>query len=84
MSYRRAIAARRRALAECRAARRQLTGAVDGMISVYQAQPLPTLGAAAGLGFVLAQLKVGGGLVRAGMRIASGPAWRLARQYLQV
>jgi hypothetical protein len=82
MSYTRAIAKRKRALAECRAARRDLDEAVDDMIGVYQAHPVPTLVGAAGIGFVLAQLRVGTGLVRTGIGIATGPAWRLARQYL--
>ncbi|HET9819018.1 MAG TPA: hypothetical protein VFP92_07645 [Rhodanobacteraceae bacterium] len=82
MSYTRAIAKRRRALAECRAARGDLDGAVDDLIGVYQAHPVPALVGAAGVGFVLAQLRVGTGLVRTGMSIATGPAWRLVRQYL--
>jgi hypothetical protein len=57
---------------------------MNDVVDVYQAHPLPTLAGAAGLGFVLAQLRVGGGLVRAGVRVASGPAWRLVRQYLNV
>lgn len=82
MSYRRILAERERALAACQAARGELRGAVDGTIDVYQAHPLPALAGAAGIGFVLAQWQVGSGLVRAGMRIATGPAWRLVRQYL--
>jgi hypothetical protein len=84
MRYTRALAARKRALAECRAARGDLHAAVDGMIGVYQAHPVPALAGAAGIGFVLAQLKVGGGLVRVGMRIATGPVWGLVRQYLSI
>lgn len=82
MSYLRTLAARKQALAACQAARSDLRGAVGGVVGVYQAHPLPTLAGAAGAGFVLAQLRVGGGLVRIGMRIASGPAWQLIRQYL--
>jgi len=82
MNYARARAKRRRALANCRAARGELHASMNRVIDVYQAHPLPTLAGAAGVGFVLAQLRVGGGLIRAGMRIAGGPAWRLARQYL--
>ncbi len=84
MNYRRALAERRRALARCREARHALHGAVDDVIGVYRAHPVPTLAGAAGVGFVLAQLRVGGGLVRAGVRIASGPAWQLVRQYLTI
>lgn len=82
MSYARALAERKRALAGCRAARDDLDGAVDDVIGVYQAHPVPTLAGAAGVGFLLAHVGVGSGLVRTGMRIASGPAWRLVRQYL--
>lgn len=84
MKYTRALARRRRAVASCRAARADLHASVNEVIDVYQAHPLPTLAGAAGVGFVLSQLRVGSGLVRAGMRIASGPAWRLVRQYLNV
>ena len=84
MSYRRALTERRKALTGARAARDDLRTAVGGVIGVYTAHPVPTLAGAAGLGFVLAQLRVGSGLVRVGMRIASGPAWRLIRQYLTI
>lgn len=82
MSYLRILAARNQSLVECRAARGELHTAVDEVIGVYQAHPVPTLAGAAGVGFVLAQLRVGSGLVRIGMRIASGPAWQLVRQFL--
>jgi len=57
---------------------------VGEVIGIYQAHPVPALTGAAGVGFVLAQLRVGSGLIRAGVRIASGPAWKLIRQYLIV
>ena len=82
MNYTRALAERRQAVAHCRAARGELDTAVDDVIGVYQAHPVPALAGAAGVGFVLAQFRVGGGLIRAGIRIASGPAWRLVRQFL--
>lgn len=82
MNYTRALSNRRQAVARCRAARADLDAAVDDVIGVYQAHPFSTLAGAAGVGFVLAQLRVGSGLIRAGARIASGPAWKLARQYL--
>lgn len=82
MSYTRELAKRKRALADCMTARGELDGAVDDVIGAYQAHPVPTLVGAAGVGFVLAQLRVGTGLVRTGMRIATGPAWRLLRPYL--
>lgn len=81
MSYARAMAARRKALARCRAARGGLDTSVHEVIGVYQAHPYCTLAGASGIGFVLAQLQVGSGLIRTGMRIASGPAWKLIRQY---
>lgn len=84
MSYTRALAERRRALAATRVARGDLDTAVGELVGVYQAHPLPTLTGAAGIGFVLAQLRVGSGLVRVGMRIATGPAWQLVRQYLSI
>jgi hypothetical protein len=84
MKYTRALTRRRRALAQSRAAREDLRTSMREVVDVYQAHPLPTLAGAAGLGFVLSQLRVGGGLVRAGVRVASGPAWRLVRQYLNV
>ncbi len=82
MSYRRILAEQRKARAASHAARSELGTAVAEVIGVYQAHPLPALAGAAGLGFVLAQLRVGSGLVRAGMRVATGPAWGLVRQYL--
>lgn len=84
MKYTRALAARKHALAECKAAHADLHAAVDEVIGAYQAHPVPALAGAAGVGFVLAQLRVGSGLVRIGMRIASGPVWRLVRQYLPI
>ncbi|MBU6416357.1 MAG: hypothetical protein KJS83_04200 [Xanthomonadaceae bacterium] len=84
MSYLRTLTERKRALAASRIARGDLRSAVDGVIGAYQAHPVPALAGAAGIGFVLAQLRVGSGLIRTGMRIASGPAWQLIRQYLIV
>lgn len=84
MSYMRTLAERRRALAAARVARGDLDTAVGELVGVYQAHPLPTLAGAAGIGFVLAQLRVGSGLIRVGMRIATGPAWQLVRQYLSI
>ena len=80
MNYLRSLGERKRALANCRAARGELRAAVGEVIGVYQVHPVPTLAGAAGVGFVLAQLRVGSGLVRIGMRVASGPAWQLLRQ----
>ena len=84
MTYLRTLKERKRALAETRAARGDLRVAVGEVIGAYQAHPVPALAGAAGIGFVLAQLRVGSGLIRTGMRIASGPAWQLVRQYLAI
>lgn len=84
MNYMRTLAERKRALAASRAARDDLRGAVGEVIGVYQAHPVPALAGAAGVGFVLSRLRVGSGLIRIGMRIASGPAWQLIRQYMVV
>lgn len=82
MTYLRARAERTRALATARAARAELDAAADAALDAYRTHPVPALAGAAGVGFVLAQLRVGGGLVRAGMRTAAGPAWQLVKPYL--
>ena len=84
MNYWRTLKERQRALAASRLARDDLRGAVGEVIGAYQAHPMPVLAGAAGIGFVLSQLRVGSGLIRTGMRIASGPAWQLIRQYLSI
>lgn len=84
MNYLRTLGQRKRAFAASRVARSDLRGAVGEVIGAYQAHPVPALAGAAGVGFVLSQLRVGSGLVRIGMRIATGPAWQLIRQYLAV
>lgn len=83
MNYRRALAARQRALAECRAERAELGAAVDATLGAYQAHSVLVLIGAAGVGFALARARIGSGFVRVGMRMASGPGWRLLRQYLR-
>lgn len=83
MNYTQALAARRRALAASRAARAELGAAVDTTLASYRAHPVAVLAGAAGIGFVLARARIGSGFVRAGMRIASGPGWRLLRQFLR-
>lgn len=82
--YWKALRARKRALAECKHARRELHDSIGGVIRVYQAHPVPTLAGAAGIGFMLAQLRVGSGLMRTGVRIATGPAWQLVHRYLDI
>lgn len=81
-NYITALRARRRALRECERARRELHGSVEDVVAAYEARPLPVLAGAAGIGFVLAQMRVGSGLVKAGVRIATGPAWGLVRQFI--
>ncbi len=82
MNYLRALRARRRALQECERARRELHGSVEDLVASYEARPLPILAGAAGIGFVFAQMRVGSGLVRTGVRMATGPAWGLLRQFV--
>jgi hypothetical protein len=83
VNYIRALAARRRALAASRAARGELGAAVGAALGAYQAHPVAVLLGAAGVGCMLARARIGSGFVRAGMRVASGPGWRLLRQYLR-
>ena len=83
MKFARALAAREAALARCRDARDELRAAASEGAEIYRAYPLPALTGAAGLGFVLAQLRVGSGLVVTGARIATGPAFDLLRRFLQ-
>lgn len=71
--------ARRLALRDCELARLELDAAVHDALTVYHDHPMSLLAAAAGLGFVLAQLRVGSGLVKAGLHFVTGPAWRLLR-----
>lgn len=82
MKYLKALRARRAALRECEQARRELGGSVGELVFIYETRPVPVLAGAAGIGFVLAQLRVGSGLMRAGVRIASGPAWQFVRQFV--
>jgi hypothetical protein len=82
IDYFKALRVRRRALQECAMARADLVASVGDAVEAYASHPLPALASAAGLGFVVAQLRVGSGLVRAGLRIAAGPAWRLVRTLL--
>lgn len=84
MNYVRVMTARKRAVAASRVARGELGAAVDTLNAAYAAHPVAMLAGAAGIGFVLARLRVGGGLIRTGMRIATGPAWQLVRQYWRI
>jgi hypothetical protein len=81
-NYFHALRARRRALRECERARRELHGSVEDLVAAYVARPLPILAGAAGIGFVLAQIRVGSGLMKTGARIAAGPAWGLVRPFI--
>jgi hypothetical protein len=81
-NYFTALRARRRALRECERARRELHGSVEDVVAAYEARPLPILAGAAGIGFVLAQMRVGSGLVKAGARVATGPAWGFVRHFV--
>ncbi|HEX7324390.1 MAG TPA: hypothetical protein VF292_03415 [Rhodanobacteraceae bacterium] len=84
MTYARVLAERRAAIVRCRAERETLRVAVADAVGTYQAHPAASLATAAGAGFVLARLRISGGAVRAAVRVASGPAWGLVRQYLAI
>lgn len=81
MNYFKALRARKRALRECERARRELHGSVEDLVAAYEARPLPVLAGAAAVGFILAQARIGSGLVKSGARFATGPAWGLIRQF---
>lgn len=82
MNYARATALRQRALQDCHAARFELDAATTEALRAYQAHPVLVLGSAVGAGLVLSQLRVGRNVMRGAVRIASGPAWKLVRQFL--
>lgn len=84
MSYLTHLTERRQALAACRATRTELDGAVSNVLGAYRARPLPILAGAAAIGFVLGHEQVGRSVAQASMRIATGPTWRLVRQFMQV
>lgn len=81
-NYFRALRSRRRALRECERSRREFHASVEDVVAAYEARPLPILAGAAGAGFVLAQMRIGSGLVKTGARIAVGPGWSLVRQFV--
>ncbi len=82
MKYLRALKAREEALAECLFARGQLRSAAADAAEAYRAYPMPVLGLAAGVGFLIGRLRVGAGVVLSGARMAAGPALHLLRGYL--
>lgn len=84
MKYGRAMRAREEAVARCLFARQELRAASSDVRDVYRAYPAPALAAAAGVGFLLAQLRVGTGVVAAGARLATGPAFDIVRRILQI
>lgn len=84
MKYFAALAAREDAMVRCLFARQQLRASINEVSDVYRVYPLPALAGAAGIGFLLAQLRVGSGLVRTGVRLATGPAFGLVRRFLQI
>ncbi|MEO6967121.1 MAG: hypothetical protein ABI132_01510 [Rhodanobacteraceae bacterium] len=84
MKYFAALAAREDAMVRCLFARQQLSASVNEVSDIYRAYPLPALAGAAGIGFLLAQLRVGGGLVMASARLATGPTFGLIRRVLQI
>lgn len=84
MNYARAAALRQRALQDCHAARVELDAATAEALRAYQAHPVVVLGAAVGAGLLLSQLQVGRNFMGGVMRIAGGPAWKFARQFLDM
>ncbi|MEO6967706.1 MAG: hypothetical protein ABI132_04510 [Rhodanobacteraceae bacterium] len=84
MKYFAAQAARKEAMGRCLFARQQLRASITEVSDVYRAHPLPALASAAGIGFLLAQLRLGSGLVTAGARLATGPTFGLIRKLLQI
>lgn len=84
MKYLKALAAREGAVARCLFARQALRAAASDVSDVYRAYPMPALAGAAGAGFLLAQLRVGGGLVKTSVQLATGPAFGLLRRFLQI
>lgn len=84
MKYFAALAAREDAMVGCLFARQQLRASVHEVSDAYRAYPLPALASAAGVGFLLAQLRIGSGVVTAVGRLATGPAFGLVRRFLQI
>ncbi len=82
MKYLQALKAREAALAECLFARGQLRSAAADAAEAYRAYPMPVLGVAAGLGFLVGRLRVGAGVVLSGARLAGGPVLQWLRGYL--
>ena len=66
MKYLRALKAREEALAECLFARGQVRSAAADAAEAYRAYPVPVLGAAAGIGFLIGRLRLGAGAVLSG------------------
>ncbi len=79
MKYLRALKAREQALAECLFARGQLRSAAADAAEAYRDCPVPVLGAAAGLGFLIGRFRVGTGLILSSARLAGAPARQMLR-----
>ena len=82
MKYLKALKAREAAAAECLFAREQLRSTAADAGEAYRAYPMPVLGVAAGVGFLVGRLRVGPGVVLSGARLAGGPVLQLLRGYL--
>jgi hypothetical protein len=79
LKYLQALKAREEALAECLFARGQLRSAAADAAEAWRAYPVPVLAVAAGVGFMIGRLRVGGGLILSGARLAGGPALQMLR-----
>ncbi len=82
MKYLQALRVREEALAECLFARGQLRSAAADAAEAYRAYPVPVLGVAAGVGFLIGRLRVGVGVVLSGARLVGGPVLQMLRGYL--
>ena len=79
MKYLHALKVREEALAECLFARGQLRSAAADAAEAYRAHPVPVLGVAAGVGFLIGRLRVGAGLILGSARLAGAPALQMLR-----
>ncbi|HXS73846.1 MAG TPA: hypothetical protein VN725_07350 [Rhodanobacteraceae bacterium] len=82
MSYFRALAEREQAFERCLQARKRVHTAAGDVSRAYRAYPLPVLAGSVIVGVVLAQWRVGRGLVMAGSRLVGGPVAGLLKKFI--
>ncbi len=82
MNYLRAVSRRNRALVTCRKARSDLHVMTGQLIRTYHARPWPIVTTAAGVGFLLAWLRIGRGCAAVALQVATRSRWAWLRQYL--